>query len=564
MINAHEKHEEWLVSSKVTSSDKNLLAKMTKQEIEDAFFTDIAFATAGMRGILGPGTNRINYFTIQRATVGFALYLLEKFPDAKKRGVAISHDNRHYSREFTLLAAKVLNHFGIKAYIFDSLRPTPELSYAVRYSHCVGGIMITASHNPKQYNGFKVYDEDGAQLVPDKIARLVEIIEDLPDYLQIELPEPYVENTVIYDKAIDEAYLQDVKKIQINPALSKDQLQIVFSPEHGTGAYLGQRLLNELGYRFSVVEEQMTPDPNFSNTKTPNPEEDGAYEKAIEQEKKKNAQLILVTDPDADRVGVAFRGRDEQYHRLTGNQSGAMLIYYILSERNKNGSLSPNSRLYTTIVTSPLGSKIAAKFGVKSELFLTGFKFIGHAISEAERNGGPSFAFGYEESYGCLISPIVRDKDALQALVMYAEMANFYLQKGLLLDEVYRQIQEEFGYHDDTIDSVTFPGLEGLKAMNAMLARLREKPLTNIDGIKIIKTTDYLTGIEKSAAEEKLVSLPQSDVISYLLETGDRVIIRPSGTEPKCKFYYSICRKSLLEATTAKEQIKRAFEKLTK
>jgi len=563
-MNASEKHQMWLASPQVSAQDKERLAKMTPQEIEDAFFTDIAFATAGMRGVLGPGTNRINYFTIQRATVGFALYLIEKFPDAKERGVAISHDNRHFSREFTLLAAKVLNHFGIKAFIFDSLRPTPELSYAVRYSHCVAGIMITASHNPKQYNGYKVYDEDGAQLIPDKIARLVEIIQELPDYLQIELPEPYIENTIIYDQAIDEAYLNDVKKIQINRDLPKNQLQIVFSPEHGTGAFLGQRLFSDLGYRFSVVEEQMIPDPNFSHTKTPNPEEDGAYEKAIELAKEKNAHLILVTDPDADRVGVVFRGRDNNYHRLTGNQSGAMLIYYLFSERKKRGLIIENSRLYTTIVTSPLGSKIAASFGVKSELFLTGFKFIGHAVSEAERHHGPAFAFGYEESYGCLVSPIVRDKDALQALVMYAEMTNFYLQQGLLLDDVYTQIQEQFGYHDDTIISLTFPGKEGLYAMNKMLTRLREEPLQEIAGIKVISTIDYLWGSEKTITGEKPVSLPQSDVIRYLLETGDQVIIRPSGTEPKCKFYYSVCRPTELAAQTVKNQLKTAVENLIK
>ncbi|MGI6714092.1 MAG: phospho-sugar mutase [Bacilli bacterium] len=561
-MNAQEKHLVWLNSEKVSREDKQILRAMTEEEIEDSFFADIAFGTAGMRGRLGPGTNRINFFTIQRAAVGFALYLLEKFEDATTRGVAISHDNRHFSREFTLLSARVLNAYGIKAYIFPSLRPTPLLSYAVRYSGCVGGIMITASHNPKEDNGFKVYDEDGAQLVPEKIDRLIAIIERLPNYLEIELPEKIMGITETYDSEIEEAYIRDVLKIQLQPKLPKDNFRVVFTPQHGAGAELGRRLLKEVGYETYVVAEQMTPDPDFSMTPTPNPEDKRAYERALKLARQKKAHLIMATDPDADRVGIVFLDRKGEYQFLNGNQSGALLINYLLSIRSALGLLSLNSRLYTTIVTSPLGPKIAARFGIKTELFPTGFKFIGHAVSNSERENGPTFAFGYEESYGCLIAPIARDKDALQAVVMYAEMTNHYLQKDQYLDEVLEDIHQEFGYYEDPIDSIVFEGAQGKRALDQLLADLRENPLTEIAGIKVVACTDFLKGVVRKPSGEYPLNFEVVDVIRYELETGDRVIIRPSGTEPKGKIYYSIVRATANEAKTARSKLQAAMRKI--
>lgn len=561
-MNAQEKYRLWLNSTKVTAKDKELLVAMSEQEVEDAFYADIAFGTAGMRGRLGPGTNRINHFTIQKAAVGFAIYLLEKFPDAKTRGVAISHDNRHFSREFTLLSAQVLNAYGINAHIFSSLRPTPLLSYAVRYSHCVGGIMITASHNPKEDNGFKVYDEDGAQLVPEKIDRLIEIIEGLPNYLDIELPKTLTGVTKTYGPEIEEAYVADVLKIQLQPHLPKDNFRVVFTPQHGAGAELGHRILKQIGYAVFPVMEQMTPDPDFSMTPTPNPEDERAYQRALKLAKEKKAQLVLATDPDADRVGLVFLDRTGEYQFLNGNQSGALLINYLFTLRSELGLLSTNSRLYTTIVTSPLGPKIAARFGIKTELFPTGFKFIGHAVSNAERENGPTFAFGYEESYGCLISPIARDKDAIQALVMYAEMTNHYLQKDFYLDEVLEQIHQEFGYFEDPIDSIVFEGAQGKKALDQLLADLREQPLTEVAGIEVVAFTDFLSGVIKKPSGEFPLDFERVDVLRYELKTGDRIIIRPSGTEPKGKIYYSIRRDTSEEAKNARMEIQAAMRAL--
>ncbi|MBO4856527.1 MAG: phospho-sugar mutase, partial [Bacilli bacterium] len=425
MTLTEQNYQRWLNSPKVSEETKQELRKMNQAQIDDAFFKDVEFGTAGMRGVLGPGTNRLNSFTVTKATVGFAQYLLELFPKAKEMGVVISHDNRHQSRDFTLLSAKVLNDFGIKAYIFDALRPTPELSFAVRYLKACGGIMITASHNPKEYNGYKVYDETGCQLVPEKISRLLELIAALPNELDVEYKKADVlGETVMLDNKVDDEYVRLCESIAINKDLDKSNFKIVFTPNHGTSYVPSMRIFKDLGYDIVPVLSQCNPDPDFSGTLSPNPEDPRSYIEGLKLAKEVGAKLLVMTDPDGDRVGLGYLASDGSYQTFTGNQSAAILLDYILSERKKKGLLSDNGVMYNTIVTSSLGKEVASYYGVKTEQFLTGFKFIGNRIDHYEKLGnGPHFEFGYEESYGCLVAPFARDKDGCQAILLYCEMA---------------------------------------------------------------------------------------------------------------------------------------------
>ena len=401
--------------------------------------------------------------------------------------------------------------------------------------------MITASHNPKEYNGYKVYDENGCQLVPEKVDGLIETIDKLPSFLELNLDE-YNESgkNTILDHRLDDEYVEDVKSIQINEELIKSDFKIVFSPEHGTGSMLGMRLLTELGYDVYPVTSQLEPLPGFVNTISPNPEEDGAYVEALKIAKEVDADLVVVTDPDADRVGVCYVDRFGNWQRFTGNESGALLLDYILKERQKRGLLSENGVVYSTIVTSELGVKIAKHYGVKSELFLTGFKFIGNQIAIYEKEGGPSFEFGYEESYGCLIKDFVRDKDALQALVMYAEMTNFYKKNDMRLDEAYEVLSKKFGYYADITKSIMFEGAKGDAEMKEMLSKLRKKYPKKVGEYKVKVIEDYLNSVRIIGLRKEKITLPKSDVLKLILENGNTITIRPSGTEPKCKFYYGV------------------------
>lgn len=544
-----ENKNRWLNSDKVSKKDKDIILNMSKQEEDESFFKDIEFGTAGMRGVLGPGTNKLNEFTITKATVGFSTYLLEKYKDAKTLGVVISHDNRHQSREFTLLSAKILNDMGIKAYIFDSLRPTPELSFAVRYQKAVGGIMITASHNPKEYNGYKVYDETGCQLVPSKISRLVEIISNLPNELEVEIPLAKEKGElVMLDKSVDDEYVRLVEEIQLNKDLDKSKFKIVFSPQHGTSYVNATRVFKELGYNVIPVDKQCPPDPDFSGTLSPNPEDPRAYIEPIKLAKEVGAHLIVMTDPDGDRVGVGYLSSKGTYETFTGNQSAALLIDYVLSNRKEKGLLSDNGVLYDTIVSSSLGRDIAKAYNVKVETFLTGFKFIGNRIDYYEKLGnGPKFEFGYEESYGCLIAPFARDKDGIQAILMYAEMALYHFNKGEPLDVAYEKLQQKYGYHNDICYSIMFKGSDGLKKMSEIMNKLHTSPLKTLCGQKVVEVRDYKSQEIKDNLTSKLISkidLPKSDVVILVLESGSTVAIRPSGTEPKCKFYIGLVSKN--------------------
>ena len=540
-MNTQQNFSRWLESPKVSPAMKEEMRKMSPQEVDESFFKNIEFGTAGMRGILGPGTNRMNFFTIQRAAVGFALYLFETFPKAKDLGVVISHDNRRMSREFTMQIADIFSKMGLKCYIFDSLRPTPELSFAVRYKKACGGIMITASHNPKEYNGFKVYDQHGCQLVPAKIAKLIAIIDRLPDELSLEIPPSLNHGeTIVLDSDVDEEYIRLVKEIQLNPALPKRGFKIVYTPNHGTSYVNAMRVFKDCGYEVYPVLSQVDPDPDFKGTLSPNPEEKKAYIEPIKLAQEIGAHFIVMTDPDGDRVGVSYLAQSGEYELFTGNQSAALLIDYLLGERKKKGLLAKNGVFYDTIVTSDLGRTIAKSYGLKVETFLTGFKFIGDRIQYYLEHGGPTFEFGYEESYGCLIAPFARDKDGIQAILMYCEMALFHHLRGKTLDVVYDELQQKYGYRLDLSYSVEFKGSAGMQKMRDIMTRLSNRQIKEVLGQRVVEIRDYINSVTRSEKGEAPIDLPKADVVILLLEDGSTISVRPSGTEPKCKFYFGI------------------------
>lgn len=559
-----DSYNRWLNSSKVSEEYKKLLKNMTNEDIDDAFFKNIEFGTGGMRGVLGPGTNRLNEFTVTKASVGFAKYLLEKYENVKTDGVVISHDNRHMSREFTLLTAKVLSEFGIKVYIFDALRPTPELSYAVRRMKASGGIMITASHNPKEHNGYKVYDETGCQLVPEKIARLLEIIDSLPNELEVEYtPVAQLGEIITLPAEIDDEYVELVKSVTLNNDLNKKGFKIVFTPNHGTAYVNGMRVFNELGYDIYPLLCQCNPDPNFSNTLSPNPEDTKAFIEPIKYAKEIGAHLIVMTDPDGDRCGLAYLDNDGEYKTLTGNQSAAMLMDYIFSVRKERGLLHDNGVMYNTIVTSALGEAVATHYGVKTEQFLTGFKFIGDRIGYYESIGEEHFfEFGYEESYGCLIADFVRDKDAIQAIVMYSEMALYYHLQGKNLGDVWNDLGKRFGCHIDELYSVYFKGSKGQEIMTNIMNSLRNDPFITLDGIKVVKVEDYVRLISTELGKESTtLNYPMSDVIKLYFEDKSTIALRPSGTEAKLKTYIGTVDTTY---ELAKEKVKTLYTAIQK
>lgn len=543
-MTSEEKKNLWLASPLVDEELKKQIAQATKEEIEDMFYRDLEFGTGGMRGVLGPGSNRMNVFTIRKVTVGFAEYLLKTYGEAaKKKGVVLSHDNRTNSRNFVLAASKVLNDFGIDTFIFDSLRPTPELSFAVRYEKACGGIMVTASHNPKEYNGYKVYDDTGCQLVPEQIQPFLDIIATLGDELTLTYKVDAVPGKQkLLTSEVDDAFMEKVHSVAINGE-DKKVIKIVFTPQHGTSSVLGRRLFKELGYdqtNFFPVLDQCTPDPLFSNTLSPNPEMKEAYVEALKVAEEHHADLILTTDPDADRVGMGFLDSKGKYQLYTGNQTGALLMEYVLSERAKRGLLTSKSVMCDTIVTSTLGEKIAAHYGCKTRSFLTGFKYIGAAMNQADKTGEFKFEFGYEESYGYIFAPFCRDKDSLESLLMIAEMANHYLLKeGKRLDEKLEELYLTYGYHIDKVFNIFFPGEAGQKDMQKIMNELRTHPFSELSGVKVVAYEDYLKQ-EKHEGKKvsPLTGFPLSDVLRFFLEDGSWLAIRPSGTEPKCKFYY--------------------------
>ena len=536
-----ERYSKWLNHKNLDPQYKPVLENMSVEEQNDAFYTTIEFGTAGMRGLLGPGTNRINIHTIRKATQGYANYIIENGEEACKKGIAIGYDNRHMSRELAFDCANLLAKNNIASYVYDSLRPTPMLSYAVRYNHCFGGIMITASHNPKEYNGYKLYDDKGCQLIPVLADQVIAEVNAIEDELAIDAActQEQKKLITIMENDIDQAYYNDVLSIQLNPNVKKD-IKIVFSPEHGTANIPVQDVFKLSGYHCIPVVEQCSPDPDFSNTPTPNPEQAGAYELSLKYAKENDADLILVCDPDADRMGVGVKHNGE-YVVLTGNQSGAVEIEYICSQLQEKGKMPENPVMFNTVVTSDLGEKVAADYGVSTEKTLTGFKFIGEKVAKYEVTHEKNYVFGYEESYGSLVKPFVRDKDAPQALLILAEACAFYKQQGKDLVDVLDELYQRHGTYEESQVALTLSGEAGANRIKEILANLRKDAPKEIDGVKVIRSEDFQEcKIIDNGVISELTGFVKSNVLKYFLEDGSWIAVRPSGTEPKCKFYYCI------------------------
>ena len=541
---------------------KTQLENFSEKEKEEAFYAPLEFGTAGMRGIVGPGINRMNIYTVRQATEGLARLIETYGEEAKKRGVAIAHDSRHFSPEFALESAKVLVKHGIKAYVFEDLRPTPELSYAVRHLHTFAGIMITASHNPAAYNGYKVYGEDGGQMPPKDADALTEFVRQVENPLVVEVvTKEELEQSALFEwigEAVDAAYLEEIKSVSVNPDLlsnTKD-LSVVYTPLHGTGLMLTKRALDQAGFTgLHVVSEQAVPDGDFTTVKSPNPEEAGAFEYAIRLGEETKADVLLATDPDADRMGAAVRQPDGTYQVITGNQIAAILLDYLLFAHQKAGTLPANAAAVKSIVSSELPTVIAEHYGAKMVNVLTGFKFIAEQIKNYEETNAHTFMFGFEESYGYLVQPFVRDKDAIQAVLLLTEVAAHFKSEGKTLYDGLQALYEKYGYFLEKTISVTVQGLEGPAKIKALLDGLRKEVPSNFGGIKVALAQDF--AVNQQVDAEGIVSeigLPTSNVLKYILEDGSWIAVRPSGTEPKIKFYMGV------KAATQEE----AQEKLAK
>lgn len=556
-----ERYSKWLNHENLAPQYKPVLEAMDAEEKNDAFYTTIEFGTAGMRGLLGPGTNRINIHTIRKATQGYANYINEN--NGGEAGITIGYDNRHMSKEFAFDCADLLAKNNIKSYVFESLRPTPELSFAVRHLHCFGGIMITASHNPKEYNGYKLYDDKGCQLIPCLASQVIDKVNAIEDELAIDAncTEEQKKLITVIGKDVDEEYYKNVLSIQLNPEVKKD-IKIVFSPEHGTANIPVQEVYKRAGYTCIPVVEQCSPDPDFSNTPTPNPEQAGAYELSLKYAKENQADLILVCDPDADRMGVGVLHNGE-YVVLTGNQSGSVEIEYICSQLQKQGKMPENPVMFNTVVTSDLGEKVASDYGVTTEKTLTGFKFIGEKVAKYEKTHEKNYVFGYEESYGSLIKPFVRDKDAPQACLMLAEACAFYKEQGKDLVDVLDSLYDRHGTYEESQVALSLAGEAGAKRIKEILANLRKDAPTQIGGTKVVRSEDYKECVIKEADKvTELTGFTKSDVLKYYLEDGSWIAVRPSGTEPKCKFYYCIKGSSKEDAHNKTVHFQKAMDDL--
>ena len=536
-------YEKWRNYPYLDAKLKDILVNMTPKEIEESFYRDLEFGTGGMRGILGPGTNRMNIYIVQKATLGFARYLGEKHFGGK---VAISYDNRNFSKEFAFEAAKVLTSQGFKVYLFKNMRPTPQLSFAVRHFGCCGGIMITASHNPKEYNGYKIYDNSGCQLLPEEADIVISKIKEIDDYFSIETEKNH--NNIFYlQDDFDKDYLDLVKTIQLNPDLPKD-FKLIFTPLHGTGSTVAVGLLKSLGYDVLPVLSQMTEDPNFSGTESANPEDKKAFIEAIKLAEEHRALIALATDPDADRVGVAVLHNNE-YILLNGNQTAVITMNYIAKNRKKLGTLPKEGYVFTSNVSSVLPLEIAKSYGLKTKTTLTGFKYIGAEIRKLE-NTDAEFVFGYEESFGSLQKDFVRDKDAIQSVLILAEIAAYLKTKEMTMLDYLDDIYQEYGYYQEDIINLNFKGLEGLTKMQEIISFFRNNDIS-VNGFELKRKEDFLK--QKIYENKQILELdfPQADVIRYLFSDDSWFILRPSGTEPKLKIYFGV--KDASEKTASKK-----------
>lgn len=554
-----EVYEQWIANpyfDEATKEDLKSIAE-DENEIKERFYMDLEFGTAGLRGIIGAGTNRMNIYVVRRATQGLANYIAKV--DKKSQGVAIAYDSRHMSPEFAQEAALCLAANGIKAYIFETLRPTPELSFAVRHLGCVAGINVTASHNPPEYNGYKVYWEDGAQITPPHDSGIMGEVKAISDWNTVKtMDKAEAEKAGLFEvigKEVDDAYMAELKKQVIHmDAIQAEgkNLKIVYTPLHGTGNIPARRILKELGFEnVYVVKEQELPDGDFPTVSYPNPEAAEAFELGLKLAKEVDADLVLATDPDADRLGVRVKDKNGEYHDLTGNMSGCLLANYEISQRKAvNGSLPEDGALIKTIVTTNLADAIAKGYGVKLIEVLTGFKFIGQQILGFEKSGKGSYLFGFEESYGCLIGTYARDKDAIVATMALCEAAAYYKTQGKTLWDAMIEMYEQFGYYKDDIKAVTMKGIEGLQKIQDIMNSLRQNPPVEFAGHKVVAVRDYKADTIKNleTGEVTPTGLPNSNVLYYELTNDAWVCVRPSGTEPKVKFYYGVKGTSLADA----------------
>ncbi|GAB2538901.1 phospho-sugar mutase [Gracilibacillus alcaliphilus] len=528
-----------------------------QEELEDAFAAPLEFGTAGMRGILGPGINRMNIYTVRQATEGLARFIEGQSDETKARGVVIAYDSRHMSQEFALEAAKTLAAHDIPAYVFEELRPTPELSFAVRHLQTIAGIMITASHNPAAYNGYKIYGESGGQMPPNDADALTEYVRSVENPLQVAvMPEQEAKDKGLLKmigEDIDKVYLKELKSVTIDSNLTTQEgkdLKLVFTPLHGAGKMLGEKALKQAGFEsFTIVPEQAVADPDFSTVESPNPEEHSAFEYAIKLGKEQGADLLVATDPDADRLGVAVRLPNQEYEVLSGNQIGALMTEYILGAHQQAGTLPDNAVILKSIVSSEFPAAIASWYDAKTINVLTGFKFIAEKIEQFQRNKLQTFMFGFEESYGYLVQPFVRDKDAIQALVLIAEVAAYYKRKEQTLYDALQKLFKKFGYYGEKTISVTMSGIKGSENIVKLMKQLRDKPPSAFGNESVIQIEDYqqLTKTYVDGTVEDLESA-SSNVLKYTLDDNSWIAIRPSGTEPKIKFYIGVTAKSQQEA----------------
>jgi phosphoglucomutase len=552
-----ENANRWMEYKNLDPELKSQLEDLSKDEkqLEEAFYKNLEFGTGGMRGEIGAGTNRMNIYTVRKASAGLAAYIEEHGEEAKKRGVVIAYDSRHKSPEFALEAAKTLATRGIQTYVFDELRPTPELSFAVRYFNAFSGIVITASHNPPEYNGYKVYGSDGGQLALEPADQLVAKVNEVENELVIEVDQekPLRDAGLIITigAEIDQAYIEKLRTISENPDLAQESdIKIVYTPLHGTGNKPVRNALTALGFKnVQVVKEQELPDAEFTTVKSPNPEEHAAFELAIRDGKEIGADLLIATDPDADRLGIAVLNNDGEYQVLTGNQTGALLLDYLLSQKQAKGILLKNGVVLKTIVTSEIGRAIATSYDLPTVDVLTGFKYIAEKINEYKTTGDHSFLFGYEESYGYLIGDFVRDKDAVQAAILATEVCAYYKKQGISLYEGLMQVFEKYGYYQEGLRSLTLKGKEGAEMIQQILASFRSEPLKSLGSLTVQASEDYQTSLRlTSDGKEEAIDLPKSNVLKYIFEDGSWVCLRPSGTEPKVKFYFGVDSKSLEES----------------
>ncbi|MCB5065762.1 phospho-sugar mutase [Streptococcus mutans] len=540
-----ENYQKWLAYAKLPDYLHQELLAMDEKTKEDAFYTNLEFGTAGMRGYIGAGTNRINIYVVRQATEGLAQLIETKGDDVKKRGVAIAYDSRHFSQEFAFESAQVLAKHGIKAYVFESLRPTPELSFTVRHLGTFAGIMVTASHNPAPFNGYKVYGEDGGQMPPFDADALTDFIRAINDPFSIELAdleESKASGLIeVIGEAVDTEYLKEVKDVNINQKLIDEygkDMKIVYTPLHGTGEMLARRALAQAGFdSVQVVEAQAVPDPDFSTVKSPNPENQEAFRLAEELGRQVDADVLVATDPDADRLGVEIRQADGSYKNLSGNQIGAIIAKYILEAHKTAGSLPTNAALCKSIVSTELVSKIAESYGATMFNVLTGFKFIAEKIQEFEEKHNHTYMFGFEESFGYLIKPFVRDKDAIQAVLIVAEIAAYYRSRGLTLADGIDEIYKEYGYFAEKTISVTLSGVDGATEIKKIMDKFRGDAPKQFNATDVVKLEDFQAQTATTADGIEKLTTPPSNVLKYILSDASWIAVRPSGTEPKIKFY---------------------------